>query len=89
MCIILFLTLLVSVLIAEYYFLKSHQKVVYIEAESSTALESKEDNAVKTKIVIDEKKQLNTDYHIKNEASENMQLENVFNNIIEQTRVKN
>lgn len=46
-----------------------------VEVESTT----------KTKVKLDEKEQLNTDYHIRNDASKNMQLENTIDRIINQT----
>lgn len=80
---------LAGILFAEYSYLKSHQKIVYVEPESLDELDEINKNSESKKVSVENMERLNTDYHIINEATENMQLENIFNNIMIQTRAKN
>ena len=80
---------LAGILFAEYQYLKSHQKVVYVEQEILDIPNVNNENHESKKVSVENMERLNTDYHINNEATENMQLENVFNSIMEQTRVEN
>ena len=62
---------------------------MYVEPESLDELDEINKNSESKKVSVENMERLNTDYHIINEATENMQLENIFNNIMIQTRAKN
>lgn len=83
---VIFILLLIGILVGEYFYLKNHQEIVYVNVpQEMTSSVVEVESTTKTKVKLDEKEQLNTDYHIRNDASKNMQLENTIDRIINQT----